>query len=156
VRSDFAPTLAAGGSMLDNYNYYSDFRVINAKSSASFLENCDLQKMVYHLIIDDGEGEETCEELPLKMEVCPTCAGTGRHVDPSVDSGGYYSDCEDEKEYYFSGGYSICCQTCHGRNVVPTIDRKAANKAALAIFDRKAKDDSDFLAECLAELRHGA
>lgn len=148
----------------NEYNSHGDCRVINARYQRGFDAGCDLKRMVFTFEVDDGESDEPASyTLPLKMEVCPTCQGRGTHVNPSIDAGGITDDDdiwddynEDGESLYTSGAYDMTCGTCHGRNVVPSIDRRAADKKVLEIWDEKSEEDAEFEAICRAERRMGA
>ena len=143
-----------------NYNYHGDSRVINARYQREFNTGCDLRSMKFTFTQESDEGEETSYILPLTMDVCPTCKGRGTHINPSVDAGGYNDDGDDVDEYgenlYLSGFYNVNCQTCHGRNVVPSIDRHAADRDALKVWDKKSEEEEEFEAMCRSERRMGA
>ncbi len=74
--------------------------------------------------IENDEGEEI--ELPVVFEVCGTCDGQGKHVNPSIDSNGLtasdFAEDPDLYENYFSGMYDVACNECGGRRVVPVLD----------------------------------
>jgi hypothetical protein len=84
----------------------------------------------YGVLCDDIH--ELVEDLPdrvrIKFEVCSTCNGQGKHVNPSIDSHGLSSEDFDEdpdfREEYFSGRYDVPCYECKGERVVPTIDKE--------------------------------
>jgi hypothetical protein len=144
----------------NEYNSHGDPRTINARYQREFDAGCDMKRMIFTFSIESKEGEEISYVLPLKMEVCPTCDGRGQHIDPSVDAGGYYDDGDDCDEYgenlYFSGYYDMLCQTCHGQNVVPCVNRHMADDEALKVWDKKCEDDEEYEAICRAERRMGA
>ena len=145
----------------DAHNYANDPRVINARKQGEFNVGFDMKRMTFTFEHDDGESEELAVYvLPAKMEVCPTCNGRGTHVRPSIDAGGYDGDDDDYdpetgESLYFSGFYDITCQTCNGKNVVPAIDRKNANKAILEIYDEMQEDDADYERICRMERMMG-
>lgn len=70
-------------------------------------------------------GEEEPREIVLRAVyiVCPTCKGTGSHVNPSVDMNGLsQEDFDDDpgfREDYFGGVYDVTCNTCGGKRVIP-------------------------------------
>lgn len=58
-----------------------------------------------------------------KMEVCPTCGGTGSHVRRDLDDtamvDSYHEDGDEEGlRAYFSGAFDEVCTQCGGENVV--------------------------------------
>lgn len=65
--------------------------------------------------------------FPCQMQVCGTCDGKGKHVNPSIDSHGisaaeWEEDWdEDDRDDYIGGLYDVTCYECHGANVVPTL-----------------------------------
>lgn len=73
--------------------------------------------------IEDDEGFRAVT-VRLEWEVCGTCGGAGKHVNPSIDSHGLTREDFDEdpdfREDYFSGRYDVTCNECGGRRVVPT------------------------------------
>jgi len=66
-------------------------------------------------------------QVPARFQVCGTCDGRGKHINPSIDSQGLshedFDSDPDFAESYFSGKYDVTCEECFGRNVVPTITR---------------------------------
>ena len=113
----------------------------------------DEGRMVALILIDDGEGEEREVEIPVEFEVCGTCEGKGRHVNPSIDAHGITEDewgqwSDDEQDLYLSGGYDVECHECAGRRVVPvpvearmTDEQKDALKHAI---DQQHEQLSDY------------
>jgi len=77
-------------------------------------------------IDEDGEEVFIGEMIPAIFEVCGTCDGKGKHVNPSIDSNGLSAEDFDEdpdfRENYFSGMYDVPCNECHGKRVVPAPD----------------------------------
>jgi len=147
------------------HNYHGDSRVINARKQREFNNGFDMKHMTFTFEVNDGESDETTvHTLPAKFEVCPTCEGRGKHVNPSIDAGGiseddeFWQDDHDEEGYslYHNGFYDVTCYTCGGRNVVPTIDRDRANESTLAIWDGRCADDAGFDHICRSELLMGA
>ena len=63
------------------------------------------------------------ETFLCEWEVCGTCEGRGKHVNPSIDAHGLTREDFDEDpdfaESYFRGDYDMPCNECHGRRVVP-------------------------------------
>ena len=76
----------------------------------------------------DGNIEFVNVLLPVKRVVCPQCDGSGKHVNPSIDSNGLTADdfAEDPgfAENYFGGAYDVRCETCNGNNVVDEVDEE--------------------------------
>lgn len=93
----------------------SPWKIFDEKSMTLKIEYCD------------EEDYEVEAELPAKFEVCDTCNGRGKYVNPSIDSHGItaseWEDWDpDEKEGYFRGHYDIPCDACRGTRVIPVID----------------------------------
>lgn len=124
---------------LEARNYWNDPRVKAAQHYANM--RGDEERMVLFLAFTDDEGDEVEHEVPAKYVVCPACDGKGRHVDPQVDAGGYYSDDQDEEDGYFRGAYTVTCHTCAGKRVVMEVDAKNCDKALLERW-------RDYLEEC--------
>jgi hypothetical protein len=143
------------------HNYARDSRVVNARKQRVFDGGMDYKRMQFTFVTEDEDGVETAHSLPTSMQVCPTCDGRGTHVSPGVDAGGYDGSDEDYdpdtgESLYWSGAYDVTCHTCHGRNVVPSIDRAAADKATLSLWDRREEEDEEYEAVCRAERMMGA
>ena len=73
--------------------------------------------------------EEFAEINELNIEfqyvVCPTCEGSGTHVNPSIDHNGLTADDmyelgEDFMFEYSNGSYDVQCNECNGLRVVKT------------------------------------
>jgi hypothetical protein len=106
------------------------------------------------VLTDDESGDETHHAVPVCFEVCPTCQGSGRHVNPSADCHGLSRedfDDPDFREDYFGGRYDVDCYDCHGKNVVLAFDwdRIGKDPAAAALVnewqeerDRQAEFDA--------------
>jgi len=102
---------------------------------------------------DDEEDEEAEPRnvwlVPARYEVCGTCDGKGKHVNPSIDSNGLTAEDFDRDPDFFgdymSGMYDVPCNECHGRRVspVPDWDRMdAASKKRLErIIDEHHADE---------------
>ena len=53
----------------------------------------DRMVMIFTASCEDEEGDWEDEvELPARFEVCHTCDGKGKHVNPSIDSHGISSE----------------------------------------------------------------
>ena len=59
----------------EEINYFNDPRVRAARERGQ----------IFTVFLDDDETEVA---LPTRFVVCPTCRGTGTHVNPSIDCGG--------------------------------------------------------------------
>lgn len=73
---------------------------------------------------DMGKLEEPVPiAIPVQMEVCPTCDGRGKYVNPDIDRHGLGREDFDEDPGfaadYFSGTFDVQCEHCQGNNVVP-------------------------------------
>ena len=72
------------------------------------------------------------EQIPVKYEVCETCEGKGKHVNPSIDSHGLsredFDDDPDFAEDYMSGRYDVPCNECHGNRVALVVDEERATQ----------------------------
>jgi len=68
-------------------------------------------------------GDREIGEVSFEWEVCPTCRGSGSHVNPAIDRQGIdpakFREDPEFAEQYFSGGYDQTCSQCGGRRVVP-------------------------------------
>jgi len=103
------------------------------------------------------------EELPTYKIVCPTCNGTGKHVNPAIDCNGLSHadfDCDpDFHESYMRGDYDVSCYECGGNNVVDSVDREKAKRDCpelLAEFDDWMQSAAESDAIEAAERRMGA
>lgn len=108
--------------------------------------------------------------LPAHYEVCDTCHGKGKHVNPSIDAGGISSDdefWEDDWDYdgpeggqsrYMRGDYDVPCYECKGVRVVLDVNEDLAKHQCPESLERyydRLKDEASFHAERMAELRMG-
>lgn len=108
----------------------------------------------------DASGNPECEDglvevsFPSKFEVCGTCRGKGKHVDPAIDGNGITAEewdrgwDQDERESYLAGDYDVTCQECGGLRVVEVVDEARlteAHRGQLAAAERllyiRAQDD---------------
>ena len=153
-------------------NYYTDHRVIAGESS-KWYESFDPKRMTAtmvsecaacphekdcspeHCPVDDCDGVYT-EEVTVKYEVCPTCEGKGKHVNPSIDCNGIsaeeFAEDPDFAEDYFRGVYDVPCAECGGRRVVPV----PVDDAVLARYHKILDEEAAYQAMCAAERRMGA
>ncbi len=146
---------------LDNSNYYSDHRVrAGYRRADSPIESVDESKMLARVRLLLEDTSEEIRELPVSYVVCPTCDGRGKHVNPSIDSGGLSSDDFDDdpefRESYMRGFYDVTCYECRGKRVAPYLDRSRIDAGTLALLDGRAASDAAFRAEVEAERRMGA
>lgn len=158
---------------LDDYNYYNDPRV-RAKESDGLTRNLSEMTLTWARAIEDDERDDPAIEVlgdtdevevvfPGKFEVCPTCNGTGTHVNPSIDAGGiseddefWYGDEDEEGESaYMSGHYDVTCYRCAGRTTWLVIDEARADAIMLAKYREYQDDEAEYEAERHAERRMG-
>lgn len=103
------------------------------------------------------EGEvDLPEQVRCEMEVCGTCSGHGKVVDPRIDSDGLtpedFADDPDFADSYHDGFYDIRCLECEGLRVVPVPMFSEELKAILE--DREDSLRADYM-ERLNESRRG-
>lgn len=122
----------------------------------------DQAAMTATFYVDDGE--EKNPPLPhilhLKWEVCGTCNGQGKHVNPSIDCHGIsqeeFDDDPQFEEEYFSGTYDVECSECHGRTTSLAIDESKTKREALKAAQDWWDEEDAYHRECEAERRMGA
>ena len=60
---------------------------------------------------EDDDGELIHIQIPVEMQICPTCDGRGAYVNPNIDrnglSGDDFSQDLDFAEDYFAGRFNI-------------------------------------------------
>ena len=139
--------------------YHDDHRV-RAGERHPLCSATDTDRMTGTIDLEDDDGEEESVTVRLKFEVCPTCEGQGKHVNPSIDSDGLtaedFDDDPDFREDYFSGRYDVSCYECKGKRVVLELDRDNVDAAVLARIDSMLDDHAYYEAERAAERRMGA
>lgn len=85
-------------------------------------------------------------EVPFRWEVCPTCQGSGCHVNPSIDAGGITrEDFDEDPDFahdYMSGRYDVQCSECRGKRVVPELEPRTAEQRAAVqgIVERERRE----------------
>lgn len=110
----------------------------------------------------EGAGNDDEDLLiPARYEVCETCSGKGKHVNPSIDAGHgitqeEFDEDPDFRESYVRGDYDVQCVECKGQRVVPVMDETRATPEVQAAVERWMQDQADYAAECAAERRMGA
>jgi hypothetical protein len=150
---------------IDRMNYYSDSRVrAGERSRHSPIKGVNTNTMKATVVIEEEDEEsgdmvEVEHELPVTFEVCPTCEGRGKHVNPSVDAGGlsaedFYED-PDFAESYMEGHYDVTCYECGGNRVVPVINRDRCDPEILKKLDDREEADAQYRREVEAERRFG-
>lgn len=103
--------------------------------------------------VDFGDGDEVW--VPIRFDVCESCYGKGRYVNPNIDRGGLTAEDFDESgidflEGYMAGDYDITCEECEGRRVTPVFagDHAMGKRIEALVADRHAAQ-----AELEAEMR---
>ena len=159
---------------IDDYNYATDSRTQGAvqRPKLSFYgcgtcgtagESCDCPAAPEGVDPVNGThfyGMDIEEELPMKWGVCHVCDGNGKHVNPSIDSGGIsaeqFHDDPDFAESYMRGDYDQTCNACSGRTTVPVVDWDALDPAHRKAYEDQLQEEADDRAQHLAEIRMGA
>ena len=131
----------------EELNYFNDPRV-RAKADGG---------RTFSVFLVDSEGYETEVPLPTRFVVCPTCRGTGTHVNPSIDAGGYDPDGGgfDDEDPYMTGVYDVQCFNCAGNNVVARVDEARCTAEQLAALRATREAEAEMRAEKYAEIRAG-
>lgn len=97
--------------------------------------------------------------IRLKWDVCSTCNGRGKHVNPSIDAHGISSDEFDDdpdfREEYLKGVYDVTCYECGGRTTVVDIDDVHTSKETLKEVERQYNDEETYRREVMSERRMG-
>jgi len=92
----------------------------------------DEEAMTIEITLENDEGEEEDLTFPARFEVCSTCEGKGRHVNPAIDENGLsYEDFDADPDFaedYRAGVYDVACYECHGKRVVPEVDEQACDE----------------------------
>jgi hypothetical protein len=145
--------------IIEDLSYYSDHRVT---AQSKWYSHIDEKRMVVTIsdvlrdILDDEGINYESTEVAFVWDVCSTCAGSGSHVNPSIDSHGLtaedFHEDPDFAESYCRGDYDVPCYDCNGRRVVPVVSDPEILKALDDYFCAVA----EMRAERLAELRMGA
>lgn len=144
---------------IQDLSYHSDSRVT---AQSKWYSHIDEKRMVVTMtdvlrdILDDEGIDYEGTEVAFIWDVCPTCAGSGSHVNPSIDSHGLTAeDFHDDPDFagdYIRGHYDVQCYNCHGRRVVPQISNPDVTKA----IEKWQYYEAQSRAEYLAERRMGA
>lgn len=86
-----------------------------------------------------------------KFIVCPVCEGSGKTVNPAIDSHGLtredFAEDPDFAESYMRGDYDITCRACNGQRVVTRerieeLDQNAEDRRLAAAEDGRWDDYS--------------
>lgn len=140
--------------------HYFDCRV---DIPPNHFKSVDEREKIGVVILENEDGDEEEHQFPIKFEVCPVCEGTGSHVNPDIDAHGLSREDFDNdpgfEEDYFSGVYDVSCNRCHGKRVVPEINREILNpvqKEILAACEVQWELDAEYDTLCRAERRMGA
>ena len=152
---------------IEELNYARDQRTQGpAKAPVLYFYGCGVCGVAWG---SDPDGK-TCDceefvradmeiELPTKWGVCPVCEGKGTHVNPSIDCGGISAEEFEEdptfKMDYLEGVYDQQCNRCGGRTTIPVIDWDAISPEQRTLYEQQLRDESDWEAERLAEIRAG-
>jgi hypothetical protein len=131
--------------------------------------------MYMDLICDEFELEEELEaflqkvikkdgyiHLPFEFEVCSSCNGRGKYVDPNIDSQGITMEdwdnwSEEDKDNYRNGFYDVTCGECNGEKVVPALSDNYYGelKIIASIVKNKINDDYQYARESYIEWKMG-
>lgn len=98
-----------------------------------------------------------------KYEVCNTCQGRGKHINPNIDSGGITSSewnewGREEQDAYWSGRYDVTCYSCKGEKVTQILEYETDNKLYNWCCERLSEyyeSQYESAAEYIAEKRMG-
>ena len=111
-----------------------------------WFSNFDERTMTVTMRWEDEDGDR----IPVKYEICGTCDGKGKHVNPSIDSHGLsaedFAEDPDFAEDYFSGTYDVPCAECGGQRVALVVDEDRATP-------EQQKKVTDFFIEEAADRR---
>jgi hypothetical protein len=121
----------------------------------------DEERMTITFMLDQDEGEPLDCVFPFKFDVCGTCDGKGKHVNPSIDSEGITGSEMEElgpefMEDYMGGVYDVPCAECGGQRVVPVVDEDRADKKCLDAFREWQEAEWEHARTVDAERRSGA
>jgi hypothetical protein len=143
---------------------HRDFAALKSK----WWKSIDTGRMKATLVLpcdDECEcGGGLCEEeieVPIKFEVCPTCEGKGKHVNPSIDAHGITADEWDsdwsyeDRENYMSGFYDVSCYECGGDRVVPEINEDFVDKKILERYNDRVQFLAEEARERAREIKYG-
>jgi hypothetical protein len=77
-------------------------------------------------------GSQATVSCESRFEICNTCQGRGKHVNPSIDCNGItaseWADWDEEdQERYWTGGYDVACSQCKGERVIQVLEYDTKN-----------------------------
>ena len=144
-----------------------DHRYTGQHHRETYQDRFNEKSMTLTVVYDDCENEEISFSLPAVYEVCETCSGTGKHVNPSIDDCGLtaedFAEDPDFEEDYRSGTYDVPCYECQGLRVVPRVDREKIEKegseeakVALKKWNEFLEEEDAYRRERESERRYGA
>lgn len=141
--------------MIENSNYWRDPRVI-----ASMVKKPQIVEMRGGRFIVWVDDEDVEHHLLCKWEVCGTCRGNGKHVNPSIDASGLtaedFHEDPDFAEMYVRGDYDVICNECDGLRVVPVLDVENNPKELVEKYHQYREDEYRWARESAAERAMGA
>ncbi len=145
---------------MENYNYHNDPRT-RAQYKSKWFSTVDLKAMIATVIIYDADNDiEEEVTVPWKYEVCPTCKGKGKHVNPAIDCCGLTEDDfgadPDLYEAYQSSLYDVSCYGCEGKRVVPVLDRDKTDPQIVKLLDKREAEECAYEMMCASERAMGA
>lgn len=125
--------------------YYNDPRYGRPNGDVTV----DHHAMTLSVLTEDDDGLEYTITIMAMYDVCGTCNGKGRYVNPNIDSHGIsreeFDEDPDFEEGYFRGDYDVTCVECSGLRVVLVPNNEANDEKLLKEFndivDGRIKDD---------------
>lgn len=127
-------------------SYDRDFRV-RAEHRADREDRDHNDHTLGVTVTDCDTEEETTLRIPAKYEVCSTCEGRGKHVNPSIDAHGIspdeFRDDPDFCDDYFSGVYDQTCGDCKGRTTILVPDADNMTDEQKQHYDIYLKQEAD-------------
>jgi DnaJ-class molecular chaperone len=123
------------------------------------LQDVNTRTMTATFTAEDADGNEIEHTVYLRYEVCDTCDGKGRYVNPAIDSHGLSREDFDEDpdfaEDYFSGVHDVECRMCHGQRVEPVVDELRTPKDVYALYQQREQDAWDDARQSVREREMG-
>ena len=101
--------------------------------------------------------DDDCDvKFPSEMIVCPSCRGTGSHVNRAIDGNGItssemYELGDDFMDDYMTGRYDVTCVECNGANVIEVVIEELLDHKQL----KEYRDMQDYESMVAAERRAG-